>query len=57
MPLGVYKVSDPLRGMRHLGISLPTDDWETAWRTVLARMVEAINALRQELDLLPIPKR
>ncbi len=38
--------------MRRLGVELPTDDWEGAWRTLAVRMVTALNALREEVELL-----
>jgi hypothetical protein len=44
-----------IAAMGQLGVKLPTEDWEGAWRTIRARMVESVNALREQVDLLPIP--
>jgi hypothetical protein len=38
------------RGMRRLGVVLPTADWAGAWATVQARCVAALNALREEIE-------
>ncbi|HXY43898.1 MAG TPA: hypothetical protein VEH29_06905 [Acidimicrobiales bacterium] len=38
------------RGMRQLGVSLPTADWRQAWDTVRARCISALNALREEVE-------
>ena len=41
--------------MRSLGVQLPTDDWGEAWRTLQARMVMALNALREQIEILDAP--
>jgi hypothetical protein len=38
--------------MRRLGVRLPTDDWGTAWRTLQIRTVAALNALRDQIELI-----
>lgn len=38
------------RGMRRLGVELPTANWAGAWATVQARCVAALNALREEIE-------
>lgn len=37
---------------KDLGISYPTSDWPNAWNTVRGHLVEAINAIREELSVL-----
>jgi hypothetical protein len=46
-----------VRAMRNLGVQLPTDDWGQAWRTIQARMVLALNALREQIEVLDTPSR
>jgi len=41
-----------LDAMRRLGVRLPTDDWGTAWRTLQIRTVAALNALRDQIELI-----
>ena len=38
------------RGMQQLGLQLPTFDYEAAWRHLQARVVVALNALREEVE-------
>ncbi len=40
------------RAMERLGVRLPTGDWGLAWEIVQMRMVGALNALREEVELL-----
>jgi hypothetical protein len=49
--------TDGITAMGQLGVKLPTADPEGAWRIIRTRMVECINALREEVDVLPIPPR
>lgn len=44
-----------VRAMERLGVRLPTGDWGLAWQIVQVRMVGAINALREEVELLDGP--
>jgi hypothetical protein len=39
-----------LRGMRRLGIELPTPNWGEAWHDLQARATTALAALREEID-------
>jgi hypothetical protein len=41
--------------MERLGLRLPTGAWGTAWQVVQGRVVEALNALREEVELLDGP--
>lgn len=47
--------TDGMTAMGQLGVKLPIADPEDAWRAIRTRMVECINALREEVDVLPIP--
>lgn len=44
-----------VRAMERLGVRLPTGDRGPAWRIVQVRMVGALNALREEVELLDGP--
>jgi hypothetical protein len=48
---------DGIVKMAQLGLRWPIDDYALAWQTIQARMVEALNSLRAEIELLPIPRR
>jgi hypothetical protein len=38
------------RGMRRLGVELPTYDWDAAWNLIAHRCVAALNAIREEAE-------
>ena len=48
---------DGIVKMAELGVRWPIDDYPLAWETIQARMVEALNNLRSEVELLPVPRR
>lgn len=48
------EATDGLAAMERLGVKLPIDDWEAAWRSITLRMVAAFNALREEIEVIPI---
>jgi hypothetical protein len=47
--------TDGPEALRRLGVSHPIYDWGAAWRTITERVVDSLNALREEVDLLPLP--
>jgi hypothetical protein len=43
------------KGMRRLGVELPSADWGATWNTVQARCVAALHAIREEVEGLDQP--